>query len=197
MRTVCDVNMRGFSRMLCVFLVLFLCAVLAGCSAREDTSTYTVTRNGKVYTVDTVNCTVTEGTNVFRYEYSGSGRSYNVNITYPDGSTFWWKSQKSSDFVSSSHGGWSDDYDPEKYIDGSDLIDLIEMDIEPESEPKNVFLIFILLAVGIFNIAAPETAWMLEHGWRYKNAEPSDMALDLNRIGGGFAIIVAIFMWFG
>ncbi|MGN0250750.1 MAG: DUF6199 family natural product biosynthesis protein [Oliverpabstia sp.] len=46
--------------------------------------------------------------------------------------------------------------------------------------------------MGAFNTAAPSVAWYLEYGWRYKNAEPSDLALGLNRVGGIIAIIVGI-----
>lgn len=48
----------------------------------------------------------------------------------------------------------------------------------------------LLLAVGIFNTAAPQTAWWLEYGWRFKDAEPSDLALGANRILGVVLIFI-------
>ena len=56
--------------------------------------------------------------------------------------------------------------------------------------------ILILLAVGIFNTVSPYTAWYLECGWRYENAEPSEMALGMARFGGIVALVVAVGMMF-
>ncbi|MBE5971334.1 MAG: hypothetical protein E7246_02285 [Lachnoclostridium sp.] len=63
-----------------------------------------------------------------------------------------------------------------------------------ESEPKNILLIIILLIVGIFNAAAPQAAWYLSDGWRFKDAEPSEAALDWGRFIGIVLIVIAVFM---
>lgn len=49
---------------------------------------------------------------------------------------------------------------------------------------------FILLILGIVSVASPNTAWYLSVGWKIKDAEPSDAALAMNRVGGVFACIV-------
>ncbi len=54
----------------------------------------------------------------------------------------------------------------------------------------------ILILLGIFNMAAPEAAWYLEYGWRFRDAEPSEAALLFARIGGGFAIVIGLFCLF-
>lgn len=51
---------------------------------------------------------------------------------------------------------------------------------------------FLLIVMGIFQLVSPQTAWYLSYGWRYKNAEPSDIALVMERMGGVVAIIVGI-----
>ncbi len=51
---------------------------------------------------------------------------------------------------------------------------------------------FLLIVMGIFQLVSPKTAWYLSYGWRYKNAEPSDVALVMERMGGVVAIIVGI-----
>ena len=48
----------------------------------------------------------------------------------------------------------------------------------------NPLLGLLLLAVGIFHAAAPRAAWFLARGWYYKDAQPSDLALGLNRVFG-------------
>ncbi|MBE6962450.1 MAG: hypothetical protein E7445_08365 [Ruminococcaceae bacterium] len=59
-----------------------------------------------------------------------------------------------------------------------------------------MLLILVLLAVGIFNTVSPHTAWYLENGWRFKNAEPSDLALGMTRLAGIVFIAVAIITFF-
>lgn len=54
-------------------------------------------------------------------------------------------------------------------------------------------IIFIL--AGIFNLVAPDAAWYLSRGWQYKDAEPSDAALVVTRIGG-VAIVIGIVLLF-
>ncbi|AYW47067.1 histidine kinase [Tetragenococcus osmophilus] len=49
----------------------------------------------------------------------------------------------------------------------------------------------IVLIFGFINIFAPKTGWWLEIGWRIKDAEPSHAALIMNRVSGGFMIIIA------
>ncbi len=56
--------------------------------------------------------------------------------------------------------------------------------------------IYGLIAVLFFGVSAlsffsPETGWKIGFGWRYKNAEPSDAALFMERIGGGIGMAVA------
>lgn len=50
----------------------------------------------------------------------------------------------------------------------------------------------ILILLGLFVILSPETAWYLRCGWRFRNAEPSDLALIPERIGGIIFLIAGI-----
>ena len=54
----------------------------------------------------------------------------------------------------------------------------------------------IAIILGIISLVSPETAWYLSYGWRYKNAEPSDVALIMERIGGGVGILLGIVILF-
>ena len=181
------------SALISVLLALSLCA----CSHTPETesTTYTVNKYGTDYVVDPENGTIFDGTHTYQYSVSGSSSGYDIDITYPDGSTYWWHTQTGGSIISGS-GGWSDDYDETRYVDGRTLCDVIEEDAPRPRHSKNVLLIFILLVLGIFNTAVPQAAWYLEYGWRYKDAEPSDLALGLNRLGGAVAIIAAVILIF-
>ena len=52
------------------------------------------------------------------------------------------------------------------------------------------------MALGLFHLISPHTAWYLSHGWRFKDAEPSDLALALNRMGGGIALLIGLLLVF-
>lgn len=63
-----------------MLLMLLVSVLLCACGFK---TVYTVEKNGKTYTVDTGNGTVSDG--AFTYGYVWSGKQ--VTITCPDGST--------------------------------------------------------------------------------------------------------------
>ena len=175
-----------------LFMLVLMAAVLILCSCSQPQMKYSVEKNGVMYEVDKENNTISDGNNIYKYKFVGNDSDYEVNITYPDGSTYWWKMRGYS-----GSGGWSDDYDREKYTDGDILTDVLLEDApKAKYSGENFLAIILLIALGLFNIFAPHTAWYLEYGWRYKDAEPSDAAVVFNRLGGIVAIIIATILIF-
>lgn len=184
-------------RFLVAILGILLIVSLCSCSSTDTgtSSIYTVNKYETEYIVDPNNGTISDGSHTYKYVLSESSRGYTINITYPDGSTYWWNAEKSSN-VTTGYGGWSDDYDSSRYADGQTLCDILEEKMPGEKGSENILLTSLLFAVGIFNTFWPHAAWYLEYGWRFKNAEPSDLVLGLNRFGGIIAIVVAIIVAF-
>ena len=54
----------------------------------------------------------------------------------------------------------------------------------------------VIIIASILNIAIPEQMWELYEGWKFRNAEPSDTALTMARIGGVFGIIAGLIIMF-
>lgn len=179
---------RNLKKVIMLIMLAFVFSFLCACS-REEQGPKTVVHNGKTYTIDEEARTITDGEYLYRYEVNGSGSSIKYNFTYPNGARYYWTWSNNAGY-----GGWSDDYDDTKYLDGHTLIDILDKEMPRESEPKNIPMIFFLLIVGIFNTAAPKTAWYLSEGWRFKNAEPSEAALDWGRFVGIILIVIAVFM---
>lgn len=50
----------------------------------------------------------------------------------------------------------------------------------------------IMIILNGFAIFWPEAVWQITEGWKFKNAEPSDAALLVTRIGGVLGIIFVI-----
>ena len=65
--------------------------------------------------------------------------------------------------------------------------------IEEYVARENLFFGIICLLIGLFNLFCPYGAWFLGYGWRYENAEPSDLMLIATRIIGGFITLIGLF----
>lgn len=181
-------------KLICLTLVLLL-ALLSACGGGE--TVYNITVNGKTCTVDTGAQTVTCGDEVCRYSISGGSSRTQVKITYPDGATYSSSINRGGAFTSTA-SGWSDDYREENYaMPGDDLVDAL---MEGRSDRNRLgggwFLGLLAIALGIWNVVSPRSAWYLAYGWRYRNAEPSEAALFFARVGGVAAILAGIVLFF-
>ena len=166
-----------------IFAIFLLAALLLlGCAPEETVHTVTLNRNGIDYafTVDTENCTISDGQYTYTYTVNGD----HTTITYPNGARYYWT--QNGMFGS---GGWDDHYDPQTYTDGDILMDVLSVNA-PREKRGNVPAGIILILLGIFDAACPRCAWYLSYGWRFKNAEPSDTVLVVSRISGVVAIVI-------
>jgi len=175
----------------CLLCVLLVCSA---CLEQHD-STYEVTLNHRVFTVDSTARTIECEGQVISYTYSGEGSSgIRYEFTYPDGATYWWVDR---DFAG--HGGWSEDYDESIHIPGDDLIQVLnpgKNKTKADEKSGNPFIGLLLIALGLFNALAPQKAWYFSRGWYYKNAEPSDAALGWFRFSGIAIIVIGVILLF-
>ena len=165
-----------------VFLVLMFFTILCGCYKN-----HTVAYNGREYTLNTTEKTVTDGTNTYRYELDGTESHPSVKIIYPDGSSYYSIKQGNA-YIS----GNSDDYGNSDYAEGSILCDIVFDANSGKSTAKVIPLALILIIIGVLDIVIPEKMWKLSYGWRFKNAEPSDASLIFFRVSGAVIILIAI-----
>lgn len=169
---------KGLVLLLSIFLLLCLCA----CTEVEET--YVVERGWRTFQVDTKACMVSDGTHTYTYTFVGDSDSYGITVTYPDGSSY--TQSKSGTHIT---GSASKDYDHNRYVSGDMLCDVIAEGAAEPSREGNPLISVLLVGIGLFFLLAPHTAWYLEWGWRFKNAEPSNLALISNRIVGGIVIL--------
>lgn len=180
-------------------LILAAVMLLAGCKKEPLPAVYTVYSYGAPYTIDTEGRTISDGTYTYGYEYAASGSS--VSFTYPDGNVYsaGIQSANSSGAGGLSAGSVSADYDYSSgYTDPLSLCYALASPRETKraasSGSDHPFVALLLCGVGIFNLAAPKASWYLSYGWRFKDAEPSDAAITLSRIGGAIAVVIGVIM---
>ncbi len=165
---------------------LALMLLLTCCAAQ---TTYTAERDGKTFLLDTEAKTVTEGSHVYRYEHSGDSSRYSLTITYPDGSSYW---TSSSGGVGTS--GWSQDYDESAFVPGETLSQII-LSVSPQKGVGGQILGgLLLILLGVLDAAFPKAAWYIGYGWRFKNAEPTEAALFLARLGGVVCAVLGVLL---
>ena len=177
---------------------------LSACAKQKATASlepYTTGWDGTVYTVtpiDNDKGTITDGTNTYSYRYDTSGTGYSVTFTYPDGETYrCMENGGTSGGAVFSSGSSSLDFDYDKYPDGMTLDRVLKRSPaakHEEKSTKNVGLILVLLFVGGINTACPQLTWHLDVGWKVKDAEPSEAALEWNRIVGVVLLLIAVVM---
>lgn len=64
--------------------------------------------------------------------------------------------------------------------------DILQLDqrLERDRSDSHPVLGGVLLLLGIVHLAFPRKMWELQYGWRYENAEPTDVALQVEAISG-------------
>lgn len=175
-------------RILCLFAVLCL-LLLSACTAdKGDPNVYDVEYGGKIYSVDQINRTITVDGYTCEFSVTHGGRFV---VTYPDGSTY------SADSDIGWGGSHSESFDPEQYVSGETLWDVLEQG-RPGTKQNSTHggLGILLVIFGVLEAVFPQASWWLSHGWRYKNAEPSDLTLGLGRVVGVVMIVIGVICFF-
>ena len=164
-------------------LLLIVSVLVCGCSGKPSSADRTIIREGTEFVINAENGTITEGEDVYRFSVEGN----RVTITYPNGGTYTWEKGGGIGYSSVSA-----DYDDVRYVPGSVLMDVLAE--EPlrntDSDIGMVIGGLACLAIGLWSVLFPHSVQYLRHGWRYRDAEPSDMALTVIRLGGILASIL-------
>lgn len=175
-----------------ILLLVALLALLCSCG-KGDPAIYDVTKDGMTFTVDRTAKTITRGEIVYQYEVSGQ----NVTVTYPNGASYF-QQHYPGGTVSTYSAGWNEIYESSHDIPGETLVAVLAKEWVPRgsSSRGNPLLGLLIIALGGWNVISPRTAWEVSYGWRYKDAEPSDAALYVGRIGGIVALFIGVVVMF-
>ena len=170
-------------------IVMLLVLALSACKTK-DQDVVQIQIQGETYVIDTVNQTITNDNQTYKYEINGS----NTIITYPDNTNYFWTKTQNGGY--GGYGGLTSSYDEEKYISGDKLISILHKAYPMKEDSRNYVLIFLLILLGAWNAISPYSSWYLSHGWKYKNVKPSEISLIWIRIGGIISIGIGILLIF-
>lgn len=167
-------------------LLMAVLTVLCMTACGKETEKVIVKENDE-FTLNTEDKTISDGENTYEYEIDGSGDSYRITIDYPDGAQYFWSM---SEGVGS--GGWNSELTNNSYAKADILVEVAEEDFAPEVESNPWFIVIILGVLGLAGLIYPYGLWWLAYGWRYKDVEPSEIALIAERVVGGAFVIIAV-----
>lgn len=179
--------------------LLLLAALLLSACVWEDLSPsrepYTWGNDGKTYYIDPEAGTITCGAHTYRFEIERT----TITITYPNGARYIMTVEQEL-----SYGGYTMDFDTSDitengYENGEDLMAAVEQYLPSQdtqtvsgTDVLGILCGLALCGVGLWGLLAPHSAWYVSHGWRYKDAEPSDTALMVEGVVGVIAIVGGI-----
>ena len=171
-----------------LFCLTALCLFLfAACSQPVE---YSAQINGRIPAGHRFPDHFRRGQYLFLYRFRHQ-RPYTVVISYPDGTSYVWEQ---SDGAAAAGGG------PDWRMNTSMMsteapFAICCHDAARPSQLRSNYYSGYPCRPRLFNIIRPRTAWFLDSGWKYKDAEPSDMALSAHVIGGILALVIAVIVF--
>lgn len=186
---------------ICISLVFFILG-LGGCSTKEKNKWMI---EGKEVILNQAEGTITYDNEVYKYSKSNNA----IEITYPNQMTYTETNKNSGTSVST----WSADpslaagfidITSYGYLSERVIIDTVlkySSEIDPNSgnslSGRSPLLGLFIILIGAIVVAFPKASWYLNYGWRYKDSKPSDVAIVVQRVSGGIAIVVGLILIIG
>lgn len=176
--------------LLMVFILLL--SLLSGCSSQQNSMTI----DGKTVTLNLESREVQVDDQVYRYVTDEA----QIEIEYPNGMVFrrvYETEGTVDDWIKTSETVDATYLDKMGYLEPNVLINqVIRFSPDSDSDQKDSpsALGVFLVTLGILNVLFPRWFWNIQYGWRYKNTEPTDTAINIQRLGGIIAIIVGFIL---
>jgi uncharacterized protein YjeT (DUF2065 family) len=163
-----------------IALVLALLCLLSLCACAKVKDNYTVRVWGEKLEVNRGKHTISDGTHTYSYKEIYGTDDPEFVIYYPNGSTY--------DSLGNRYNGTFDG----SYVAGDTLYSAIKKGISTPINPSKLLVCLVCIVCGLIGIISPYTAWKMSIGWRFRDAEPSELALNMERLGGVIAIAIGV-----
>lgn len=190
----------------CVFLFAILIICITGCSPelREGTTAFEKVSENEYLVIESNKY---EGETVYfrdddilifqneEYIYSidGSKNEYTISIDFPNGAE---TTHSHGDNFSTSTGGNIEPPESKYFILDALVAIKFNTNVKTEFNGFKILFSIALVGLGLWCVFSPKTAWYVNMGWHYKNAEPSDMGLKMFSVVGVIIIITGVVTMF-
>ncbi len=136
-----------------------------------------------------------EMSGTYKFEIKAQSDGNRFTLQYPDGYVY--TRTERDGMIAITEGYTAEERKAKGFPDGGEVAQAIKRAaFTPQSDDANngpaIVAAILVLLVGLWHLCAPASAWYLEWGWRYKDAEPSDIALTLYRVSGGVILIIGV-----
>lgn len=185
-------NQHTKKQVILLMVFILLLSLLSGCSNQQNTMTI----DGKSVALNLESREVQVDDQVYRYVTDEA----QIEIEYPNGMVFrrvYETEGTVDDWIKTSETVDAAYLDKMGYFEPNVLINqVIRFSPDSESDQKDSpsALGVFLVTLGILNVLFPRWFWNIQYGWRYKNTEPTDTAINIQRLGGIIAIIVGFIL---
>lgn len=176
-----------------VILPLLLTVLLSGCT--EKTSIKEIYQ--KVAVIDYVDRTITYDSDIYHYEYAHN----KLILTYPNDTVCMLYNRDSFITIEwQSIAGHDNEvkavYDQGYLHPNVIMYQVLEAPPSPMAPSKETNAsplrgILVVLIGGVI-VFFPKAVWYIKSGWRYKDAEPSEVAIIVHRLSGVVAIVAGL-----
>ncbi|WP_181347365.1 DUF6199 family natural product biosynthesis protein [Thalassobacillus sp. CUG 92003] len=159
-----------------VIVMIFLCLITT-INVLADSSEEVELSNGEIV-------------KVYFEEYSNG---YRYEVEFENGQTYFYEQTGNT-----GSGGGSEELTNKEMDLAEEAIDKYEKLNGDATTSKNIStgdpFGIVMILFGLLGAIFPHAAWYLEIGWKLRDAEPSELALIVNRVGGILASIVGLFV---
>ncbi|MCA0386570.1 MAG: hypothetical protein LCH34_13395 [Firmicutes bacterium] len=185
-------NQHTKKQVILLMVFILLLSLLSGCSSQQNSMTI----DGKTVTLNLESREIQADDQVYRYVTDET----QIEIEYPNGMVFrrvYETEGTVDDWIKTSETVDATYLDKMGYLEPNVLINqVIRFSPDSDSDQKDSpsALGVFLVTLGILNVLFPKWFWNIQYGWRYKNTEPTDTAINIQRLGGIIAIIVGFIL---
>ena len=130
---------------------------------------------------------------VVKFSYEELSNGFRYEVRFDNGRDYWYEETGNTGRAGGSGSLTSEETDMaeealEKYKQNNAVNSTMD-----EQKPSGSPIGILMVLFGLIGLFSPRTAWYLEIGWKLRDAEPSDLALGANRVGGVVVALLGLF----
>ncbi|MBA2176122.1 hypothetical protein H0266_14590 [Halobacillus locisalis] len=130
---------------------------------------------------------------VVKFSYEELSNGFRYEVRFENGRDYWYEETGNTGRAGGSGSLTSEETDmAEEALEIYKQNHAVHSTMD-EQEPSGSPIGILMVLFGVIATFSSRTAWYLEIGWKLRGAEPSDLALGANRVGGVIVALLGLF----